>query len=110
MELETRLGIALEAFCCASPRLLWNLVTCGVVALLALFFSHCPLLLLGSCRWVWLALCVRLRLGRVGKPPPPAAAQSLLIAFGAILVRADWATYPQVPTAQLQKILKLQSL
>jgi hypothetical protein len=92
------LGIAIGSFLLCFTALAVELVARGVVALLALFFSHCPFLLLGSCHWVWLALCVRLRLGWVGKPPPEAA-QSLLIAFGAILVGADWPTYPQVPTA-----------
>jgi hypothetical protein len=48
-------------------------------------------------------------LGRAGKSPPPAA-QSLLIAFGAIFEGLDLASYPQVAAPKLQEILKLQSL
>jgi hypothetical protein len=95
VERKTRLGIVHEAFCCASPRLLWHWLRMGLWRS-SPFFSHCPLLLLGSCRWVWLALCLRFRLGRVDKSPPPAATQSLLIAFGAIFEELGWPSYPQV--------------
>jgi len=67
VELKTRLGIALEALCCASPRLLWNGLRVGLWRFA--IFPYCPLLLL-MCLPVGLARAWALPWGGGGLPPP----------------------------------------